>query len=388
MNKEQLAAFIEAAKDEWFQCSARIWNEPELGHQEFKAAALLATVAEKYGFRVERGTAGLPTAFRAEYKAAKPGPTIAYLAEYDALPEIGHACGHNLIGVMSLAAAIALREAADQFGGTVMLFGTPAEETSGGKVTLAEQGYFDSVDAALMAHPSLHYEKSGASMAMEALQFDFFGQTAHAASSPQDGINALDGVIQTFNAINALRQHVSADVRIHGIVTKGGVAANVVPDRGQAQFYVRSRSSKTLGTVIAKVKACAEAAALATGCRLEISNYELGYMNLITNERLSGIFTDNLVRLGVDPTDIKSGLDHGSIDMGNVSQKTAAIHPYVLVPNCEDGGHTIGFRDAVGDDRGQQALLMGAKALACTGYDLLADRPLLRAVREEFERTR
>lgn len=328
----------------------------------------------------------MPTAFRAVYRSAKEGPTLAYLAEYDALPEIGHACGHNLIGVMSVSAAIALREAADVFGGTIILFGTPAEETSGGKVAMAEQGMFDTVDAALMAHPSSVYEKSGESMAMEALQFDFFGKASHAASKPQDGINALDAVIQTFNAINALRQHLPSDVRIHGIISQGGTAANIVPDRGQAQFYVRSRSKGTLISTVAKVKICAEAAALATGCAFEISNYEIGYENLVTNETLSSLFTSNLIQLGVDPSEIKSGLDHGSIDMGNVSQKTAAIHPYVKVPNCNYGGHTIGFRDAVGDDRGMQTLIMGAKALAYSGFDLLAEPSLIETVKQEFSK--
>ncbi|CAK4828102.1 unnamed protein product [Aphanomyces euteiches] len=285
---------------------------------------------------------------------------------------------------MSVTAAISLKEAVQANGGSVIVFGTPAEETSGGKVTMAEQGLFASVDAALMAHPSRFYEKSGVSMAMEALQFDFYGKSSHAAAKPQDGINALDAVIQTFNAINALRQHVPSDIRIHGIISKGGVAANVVPDHGQAQFYVRSKSKTTLSAVVAKVKNCAKAAALATGSRLEISNYELGYDNLITNEVLSNTFTNNLIALGVNPADIKSGLDHGSLDIGNVSQLIPAIHPYIQVPDSPYGGHTLEFRDAVGSDKGMQTLLMGAKALAWTGYDLLNDAQLMQTVKNEF----
>ncbi|MDU0204857.1 M20 family metallopeptidase [Paenibacillus sp. MAH-36] len=384
MEKEKIASFIETNKDIWIHAARTIWENPELGHQEFKACELLTQLLKSHGFHVKTGTSGLPTAFQAIYSSTVPGPTIAYLAEYDALPEIGHACGHNLIGVMSVTAAIALKKAVDQFGGTVIVFGTPAEETSGGKVTMAEQGLFDAVDAALMVHPSQFYERSGVSMAMEAVQFDFIGKTAHAAARPQDGINALDAVIQTFNAINALRQHMTSDVRIHGIITHGGTAANVVPDHGQAQFYVRTRTKSTLGTMVEKVKDCARAAALATGTTLQISNYELGYDNLITNEALSEAFVQNLINLGVDPAQIHHGLDHGSIDIGNVSQRTAAIHPYIQIPNSPYGGHTIEFKDAAGSENGMQALLLGAKSLAWTGYDILSNPNLLLKIRKEF----
>ncbi|MFC4777385.1 M20 family metallopeptidase [Paenibacillus sp. GCM10023252] len=380
----RLMNVIEEHRDLWVQTSRKIWDNPELGHEEFQAAKLLTSIAEKYGFHVETGSAGLPTAFRAIYDSGKPGPTLAYLSEYDALPGLGHACGHNLIGVMSLGAAISLRDAVNQYGGKVILFGTPAEETSGGKVTMAEQGYFEGVDAAMMAHPYHSYERSGKSLAMEAIQFDYYGRTAHAASQPQNGINALDAVIQTFNSINALRQHVTKDVRIHGIITKGGEAANIVPDRTQAQFYVRTGLKTTLTATVEKVRNCAKAAALATGCRVEISNYELGYDNLVTNEALSSVFVDQLLALGVKPDEIKHGLDHGSLDMGNVSHQVPAIHPYIQVPNCPYGVHTIQFRDAVGGPDGEKALMTGIKALAATGLHLLQHPEKLIEIQREF----
>jgi amidohydrolase len=382
--KQRIIQIMEEHAPLWHKTSRTIWSNPELGHEEYAASELLASIAEQFGFQVERGTAGLATAFTAVYRSAKPGPTIGYLAEYDALPGLGHACGHNLIGVMSLAAALSLREAADELGGTIMLFGTPAEETSGGKVTMAEQGIFDVLDVALMAHPYHSYERSGKSLAIEAIQFDFFGKPAHAASQPHMGVNALDAVIQTFVNINALRQHVTKDVRIHGIITLGGEAANIVPAHAQAQFYVRTASKDTLMELSEKVKNCAKAASLATGCRLESAPYELGYDNLVTNETLSSLFTANLIELGVPRDDILHGLDHGSLDMGNVSHIVPAIHPYIGVPNCPYGVHTAEFRDTAGGPDGEAALLMGAKALACTGIDLLSAPQHLAAIKQEF----
>ncbi|WP_082882240.1 M20 family metallopeptidase [Paenibacillus swuensis] len=384
LEKRKVAQWIEGQHAVWNAASRTIWENPELGHREVKAAQLLSGMLEEFDFQVTRGTAGLPTAFHACYDSGKPGPHIAYLSEYDALPGLGHACAHNIIGVMSLAAAVSLRAVVDSHGGAVSVFGTPAEETSGAKVTLAEQGYFKGIDAAMMAHPASVYERSGKSLALEALQFEFHGRSAHAASGPHKGINALDATLLTFTAINALRQHLTPEVRIHGVITKGGEAANIVPDYACAQFYVRTASKNTLPGIVDKVKNCAEAAALATGCRLEISNYELGYDDLMTNEALSDLFTGNLVALGVPPEKIKQGLDHGSIDMGNVSHVVPAIHPYVQMPDCPYGGHTVEFRDAAGDERGQHALLMGAKALAWTGLDLLTQPLCLQDVKDEF----
>jgi amidohydrolase len=388
MSKERIITFIEENKDEYISLSRRIWENPELGHQEFKACEWLTNELKKHDFEVEIGTGGLVTGFRGVYDSKIPGPTVAYLCEYDALPEIGHACGHNLIGVMSLAAGISVSKVIKETGGKVIVFGTPAEETSGGKVTYAEQGLFDTVDVALMVHPSQNYEKSGTSKAMEAIQFDFYGKAAHAASHPEDGVNALDAVIQTFNNINALRQHTTDDVRIHGIISQGGKAPNIIVDRAQAQFYVRTKQMETLEQMVEKVINCAKGAALATGCRMELSKHEFGYANLITNETLSSVYNDNLIQLGVKKEEIKSGLSHGSNDMGNVSQKVPAIHPYIKVPNAPFPVHTNEFRDAVGSHDGMKTLILGAKTLAATGYDVLTKREILEKIKEEFENNR
>jgi amidohydrolase len=369
------------------EIASYIAAHPELGREEKLASARLTAELERLGYEVERGTLGIPTAFIAEYRSAKPGPTIALLAEYDALPEIGHACGHHLICTMALGAAAGLRAVLDDTGGTVRVYGTPAEETKGAKVDMAAAGLFDRCDAALMAHPYHRYEKSGSSLAMDALQFEFHGKSAHAAANPQDGINALDAVIQLFNAVNALRQQTPDHARIHGIISHGGVAPNVIPDYAAAKFYTRSASRAYTDELSRRVKACAEAAALATGCRLTVSNYEYSYDELRTNSALQDAFLANLQEAGVPPEAVHESEDHGSLDLGNVSLRCPAIHPYIQVVDAPYNLHTVEFRDAAQLDRAYDAMVLGATVLAWTACDVLTDPALALRIREEFDRT-
>ena len=383
--KQRMNEEIEQLRNDFYHICQYIGSNPELGHEEFKAAKALTDELRKHGFTVTDGTCGLPTAFEAVFDSGLGGPSIGLMAEYDALPEIGHACGHHLIGTMSIAAGIGLSKVLKETGGKVYVYGTPAEETRGGKVTMAEQNVFDHLDIALMAHPYYQHEKSGSSLAMDAIQFEFFGKAAHAASSPHEGINALDAVIQTFNSINALRQHVKSDVRIHGIIPEGGKAANVVPDHAIAQFYVRANSRSYVNEVVEKVKACAQGAALATGARLETSFYELSYDDLITNEALSNVFTNNMIELGVDPNEIHEKGDGGSLDMGNVSQVCPSIHPYIKICDQPYVCHTIEFRDAAMTEPAFDGMILGAKTLAYTAYDVLTNTDLLNQIKAEFE---
>ena len=226
-----------------------------------------------HGFTIERGVLDIPTAFIATYDSGKPGPVVAFLAEYDALPELGHACGHHLICMMSIGAAIGLKAVLNETGGSIRVYGTPAEETKGAKVPMAAAGLFQDVDIALMAHPYYAYEKSGESLAMDAIQYEFFGRSAHAAAQPYEGINALDAVIQLFNSINALRQQIKSDARIHGIISEGGKAPNIIPDYAVARFYVRSASRTYTNELVQKVLHCAEGAATAN--RLHAENIVL-----------------------------------------------------------------------------------------------------------------
>ena len=354
------------------EISEYIYHNPELGNQEFKSSEKLISFLEEHNFIVEREFLGLKTAFRAVYDSNKPGLTVGYLCEYDALPEIGHGCGHNMIGTMSAGAGVILSKILDQVGGRVIVYGTPAEETDGAKVIFAEQGVFEALDAAMMLHPSDKTCASGTSTAIYPLQFRYKGKTAHAASCPQDGINALNSVIQLFNGIDALRQHVTPDVRMHGIITNGGVAANIVPDEAVAQFYFRAAKKETVTELLEKVKAIAEGAALMTGATLEMERFELSYDNLVTHENLSNAFTENLKSLGI--TEFATDKIFGSSDIGNVSHIVPTIHPNIGICDRSVISHSREMADATVTKLGHERLITGTLALAYTGYDVLTKK--------------
>lgn len=374
---------IRSIKEQLCEMSDFICNNPELGDQEYKASEKLTAFLAARGFAVEMGIVGRPTAFRAVLDSGKPGPSVAFLCEYDALPEIGHGCGHNMIGTMGCGAAAGLAGVLDKTGGRIVVLGTPAEETSGAKVDMSERGIFADIDAAMMLHPDDRTSESGSSLALDAIQFEFRGKASHAASAPHEGINALDAVLLTFNGINALRQHVTPDVRIHGVITEGGKAANIVPERAVAQFYVRAEQRKYLGEITEKVKNIARGAALMTGAALEISNYETSYDNMNTNQNLSRAFNENLRLAGIAEINPPRS-SFGSLDMGNVSYVVPAIHPCISISDLKLVGHTAEFRNATLTDRAHDAIIKGACALALTGYDVLTDRELLKSIREEF----
>lgn len=383
--KRKIQATIDGQAATLKKIAAFIAAHPELGHEETLAAAALTEQLEKCGFQVNRGTLGLSTAFVGEYCADKPGPTVALLAEYDALPEIGHACGHHLICTMALGAAAGLKSVLEETGGTVRVYGTPAEETKGAKVDMAAAGLFDDCDVALMAHPYYRHEKSGRSLAMDALRFEFHGKSAHAAANPAEGINALDAVIQLFNAVNALRQQTPTHARIHGIITHGGTAPNMIPDYAAARFYARANTRAYTDELTRRTVACAEAAALATGCKLVVTYDEYSYDELRTNEPLSVAFTANLLASGVTSEAIFDSEDHGSLDLGNVSLRCPAIHPYIQVTDRPYTLHTTEFRDAAQTETAYEAMILGAKMLAFTACDVLTDPALLAQIRQAFD---
>ena len=282
--KESLSILFDKYLGEFKEVNEYIYNNPELGHQEFKACEVLTNLLKKHGFETSDNYTGIPTAFIGKYKNGDGGVKVAILAEYDALPGIGHGCGHNIFGVTSVATGILLKEIMKDTVGEILVIGTPAEETSGAKVDMVKAGVFDDIDIAMAAHPTGEaHKRSGKSQAMEAIQFTFRGKTAHAAGAPYEGINALDGVLMLFNSINALRQQIHETARIHGIITNGGEAANIIPDLAVANFYVRAQTLSYLKELVEKVKNCAKGAALATGTTLEIENYETSFANLFTN---------------------------------------------------------------------------------------------------------
>ncbi|MFD2761704.1 M20 family metallopeptidase [Lentibacillus juripiscarius] len=362
----------------------QLYENPELGDEEYQSMKLITDYLRSHDFEVETGIVDRPTAFKAEFNSHKPGPTVAYLAEYDALPGIGHGCGHNLIAMMSTGAGVVLSKELREIGGKVIVFGTPAEETNGAKVPMSEQGIFDDADVAMMVHPSDVSEESGATLAMDAIQFDFTGKTSHAAASPEEGINALDGVIQLFNGINALREHLPDDIRIHGVISEGGKAANIVPEKAVAQFYVRSQSREKLNEVVEKVKQIAHGAATMTGASVDISNYELSYDNMITNQTLSDTFTKHLKQYSKHPIE-PSKQAYGSADMGNVSQVVPSIHPYIGLNEPDLTFHTKAFADKTITKDGDDVIASGVLSLAQTGYEVITNNELLAAVKKEFK---
>lgn len=382
-DKCRLVNEVNILKDDLIRISDEIHSNPELGYEEYKASELLTAELKRHGFLIEKGFLEMPTAFKAVFNGKGKGPVIAFLAEYDALPELGHACGHNLIGTMSVGAAIALSKIISEIPGQVVVFGTPAEETSGSKVMMAEKGVFDNVDVAMMIHPEDRNTIKTTSIAMDAIEFSYTGKVAQASMAPWDGINALDAVIQLFNSVNALRLRLKPGTRVHGIITKGGVAANIIPDKAVARFYIRNPERKYLNEVVEKIMACAEGAAIATGATLSTSNYEVSFENLINNNELADAFEKNLRKLGVENIEEKE-FSFGSSDIGNVSYKAPAIHPYLAIAPAGTLTHSIEFMEAAASPIAHNTLIVGAKVLALTGYDVLTDNNLLARIKKEF----
>lgn len=363
-----------------------LYENPELGNCEYKAAEAHKNLLSLLGFDITDSYCGIETAYLASYASSNSdvGAKIAYLTEYDALPGIGHGCGHNILGTAGIAAAALLKNFVDSFGGKVLVIGCPAEETNGAKVDMSKMGVFDNLDAAIIVHPTGEYHfRSGTSQAMEALQFTFKGKTSHAAGAPFDGINALDGVLNLFSGINALRQQTHPSARIHGIISEGGRAANIIPDLAIANFYVRAPKSSQLKELVEKVKNCAKGAALASGTELEISNYEYGFADLITNKTLSSIYENNLNLLGV--TEIKTKEGMGSTDAGNVSYCCPTIHPSFPISKEKLIGHSVEFAQASVSDTAYEGMREAVLAMALTGIQLLTQEDTLQKIKEEFQ---
>jgi len=380
---QKIVAAIDAAAGELTALARKIHATPEIAFQERQASAWLAETLERHGFRTQRGIADLETAFRAETGGNGRGPTVAILAEYDALPEIGHACGHNLICTAALGAGIGLAAVGDQLPGRVLVLGTPAEEGGGGKVIMLERGAFAGVDAAMMFHPAGYTLSERPSLASYRLSLKFLGKAAHAAAKPDEGINALDAMIQTFSAIGLLRQQLRDDTRVHGIITYGGAAPNIIPDRAEAVFTCRAADAGSAKKVLDRVIACAEGASTATGAKLEYA-VRKGYNAIKPNHTLAATFSGHLATLGFPLDTAPERPRMGSTDMGDISQVLPSIHPYVSIGPKALGGHTIEFREAALSEKGFTAMLAAAKAMALTGYDLLTQPELMARVRHDF----
>jgi amidohydrolase len=381
--KARALACVDELSDDLWQIALDLHAHPETAFQEHRSCRLLTDLLQRDGFSVSTGTGGLETAFLAEHGAG-PSPTVAVLAEYDALPEVGHACGHNLIGTAALGAGLTVKAAAPDLPGRLLVLGTPAEEGGGGKVLLARAGIFDRVDAAMMFHPGSRTLAARPSKAMIRVTVEFHGKSAHAATAPDLGISALEAMIQTFVLVNGLRQHLRKDAIIHGVITDGGKAANVIPAYTAAQFSVRGGDAAYRDELVERLRGCVQAAALATGCRGVVTP-GMGYANMVSNRPLVRAFEENLEQLGVSYQQASTNERMGSTDMGDVSHLVPAIHPYLAIAPESIPGHSLEFAAAAASPSARESMLTAARALALTCLDLFYRPDLLREARRDFQ---
>ena len=388
---------INDAREELVRIALDLHAHPELNYQEHYAAKLLSDTLERQGFVVERGVGGVETAFRATLEGgAGKGPTVALLAEYDALPDIGHGCGHNLIAMTAVGAGLGVQAVRKTIPGRLVVIGTPAEEGGGGKIRLLKAGVFNDVDVALQSHPGSNrtaiplevpLEESWR-LAMVGYRYGFHGKAAHAATMPQEGVNALNAVIHLFTGIDALRQHLLDDVRIHGVITDGGKAPNVVPDFAAANFMLRSRDHKYLrNEVVPKVQQIAEGAAKMTGASLKIEPFYPFYENVRPNNSLAELALINArtVGLEVDDKGLSVRRNAASTDSGNVSQLLPFFNLSFAVSKTPVAGHSKALAEAARSEFALGMALDVAKALALTACDLLDNCELVAAARREFD---
>ena len=375
------------------EISGFIYENPELGSEEFKAAELLTGELEKQGFTVERGILGMPTAFSATYKGRGSRPRVAVIAEYDCLPGVGHGCGHNLIAASAVGAGVAASRVMSELDGEVVVVGTPAEEghgpSGGAKVIMAEKGFWDDIDAAVMLHPASKYVAGSRALGISKVKMEFQGQTSHAAASPHEGVNALNAATLAFMATHMLRQEARRDANlvIHGIISEGGLASNIIPDRAVCDFGVRSSDDVYLDVMVDKVARCAEGAALAMGATVKITKRKL-YRGKKVNGPLAKVLWNNYAAQGVQIRpwqETIKGIPMASTDFGNVSQKIPATSSGIAVTEPGTPGHSVQMADATMTEKGQEAMIVGTKALAMTLVELLAEPENLERAKEYFD---
>ncbi len=385
--KHEMCNTVDSLSGEILGVSRKIHGNPELAMKEVIAVSTLTKAIEKAGLPVQKGVYGLETSFESKF-GADQGPCVAILAEYDALPEIGHACGHNLIAASALGASLALAKLGDKLPGRIHLIGTPGEEGGGGKVIMERHGAFEGVDTALMMHPGFCNLVTTPILAAAHVDVIYHGKPAHSSALPDRGINALDGLITAYQAIAALRQHIKQSERIHGIITDGGQAPNIVPERAAGQFIVRAATAQELVALKMKVAHCFEAGALASGSRVEVKWAENPYYDLRTNPALMEKFQLNAEALGRVFTPLEElplGMA-GSTDMGNVSYAVPSIHPMLTASPPDSTPHHPDFAQHAGSALGEKAAIDGAKALGMTALDFLFDAHLRKTVKEQFDK--
>ena len=384
--KKRICDYADSQAAVYRQIALEIHAKPEVSNYEFFACQRLSDQMKAEGFDVQVDVAGHRTGFTACYKSPKPGPVLVFLVEYDALAGLGHGCGHNLFGPTSCLAAAALKQVIDEVGGEVRVYGTPGEEggeNGSAKGSFVREGFFRDVDAALCVHPGDKDVATTCSLACAPVDIEFWGKPAHAASAPEKGINALDALILTYNGINALRQHVTDDVRIHGIITSGGQAPNIVPEYAAGKFFLRAATAPGLENVYQRVEAIVAGAAAMTGAKGRMQPSQNRVENTVPTPSFDAVYAQNFKLLGRDlgASDTKVGI--GSSDVGNVSQVIPTIQPTICITNGPTPWHSEASKAASCSEKGLDSIALGAKALAMTALDLIQTPGLLSAIQAD-----
>lgn len=381
---ENILKIVEEISEDLDELRKFIYDNPEIGFEEYKSSKAHIDLLKKYGFEIECPYLGCETSFKAVYDSKKEGRTVSYLAEYDALPGIGHGCGHNVLGATASGAGIVLSKIIDEIGGKVIVFGTAAEEVGGTKIELARSKELQDVDVAIEMHPGDKNALTPNSLALATRRFEFFGKTAHASDSPHEGINALDAQIILFSAINALRQETKDGSRIHGIIKDGGKAANVIPDYTDSRFYARSPEKKYLLEILEKIENCARGAALATGCQVKISEYEKGNDNTVRNIAFNEVLKEKMEKyFDEEIKDIE--LNSGSTDAGDISHEVPTLHGYFKIAEEGTPSHTVEFRDATMTDYAFNQMKKTIAAIVEVGIEILENDEVYKKICKEFK---
>lgn len=386
--KNQISQFIDTNAKIYQDISLAIHAKPEVSDFEYFASQTLSEQLKKEGFEIELPAAGHRTGFAATYKSNKPGPTVVFLAEYDALAGLGHGCGHNVFGATSSLAGAALKSIVDQIGGEVRVYGTPGEEggqNGSAKGSFVKKGYLKDVDFALCTHPGSGSEDglSTRNYACAPVDIEFWGKPAHAAGCPQDGINALDAQILTYAAIGVLRQQLTDRIRIHGVIVEGGTAPNVIPEYTKAKYYIRAADIDTLHELYEKVENIVKGSALQTGCTSSMKLYQNLVENMVLTPSLDAIYEKYITELGNTVKHVEDVVMPGSSDVGNISQVVPTIQPHISITDVQIAGHSQDMVNASCSQKAMDAIVKGAKALAWTALELFENPEELVKVKED-----
>lgn len=384
--RQRILDYIDNHRLHYLDMSHQIHERPEVGNEELFASRLLIDQLHDHGFEIEKDIAGHSTGFIARYDSGQVGPTISYLAEYDALPGLGHACGHNIIGTSSVLAGIVLKQVIDELGGSVVVLGCPAEEggeNGSAKASYVKEGIIDDVDVALMIHPGNETYPTIPTLAVDVLDIKFYGRSAHASENAEDARNALDAMLSFFNGVAQLRQHIHKSDRVHGVILDGGKAANIIPDFTHARFYTRATTRKSLDQLTERVHQIAKGAAIQTGCDYEFAPIQNGVNEFIKSPQLDALFERYATELGEEVSHDDFG--YGSTDTGNVSHVVPTIHPHIKIGPRSLVGHTHRFREAAASPMGDKALIKGAKIIALMGATLIQDKDLFNTIQKEHQ---